>query len=41
MIGESLPLSTFKPGSYTIAVRVKDMALDKSYDLKETFRIVN
>lgn len=41
VIGESMPLSSFKPGSYTIAVRVKDMALDKSYDLKETFRIVN
>jgi hypothetical protein len=41
VIGESLPLSTFKPGSYTIALRVKDMALDRTYELKETFRIVN
>jgi hypothetical protein len=41
VIGEPLPLSTFKPGSYTIAVRVKDMALDKTYELKETFRVVN
>ncbi|MFL6245172.1 MAG: GWxTD domain-containing protein [Thermoanaerobaculia bacterium] len=40
VIGEPLPLSTFKPGNYTIAVRVKDMTLDRSYDLKETFRIV-
>ncbi|HEU4887932.1 MAG TPA: GWxTD domain-containing protein [Thermoanaerobaculia bacterium] len=41
VIGEPLPLATFKPGSYTITVRVKDMALDRAYDLKESFRIVN
>lgn len=41
VIGEPLPLATFKPGSYTITVRVKDIALDKAYDLKESFRIVN
>jgi GWxTD domain-containing protein len=41
VIGEPLPLSTFKPGNYTITVRVKDIALDKAYDLEETFRIVN
>ena len=40
VIGEPLPLSTFKPGNYAISIRVKDMALDKAYDLKETFRIV-
>lgn len=41
VIGEPLPLSTFKPGSYTITVRVKDMPLDKAYEMKESFRIVN
>lgn len=41
VIGEPLPLATFKPGSYAITVRVKDLALDKTWDLKETFRIVN
>jgi GWxTD domain-containing protein len=41
VIGEPLPLSTFKPGNYTISVRVKDIALDRTYDLEESFRIVN
>ena len=41
MIGEPLPLSTFKPGSYTITLWVKDIALDKSYEMAESFRIVN
>lgn len=39
-IGEAIPLATFKPGSYTISIKVKDVALGKSYDLAESFRIV-
>lgn len=39
-IGEAIPLATFKPGSYTITIKVKDIALGKSYDLAEAFRIV-
>jgi GWxTD domain-containing protein len=41
MIGEPLPLSSFKPGTYTITLRVKDIALDKTYEMAESFRIVN
>lgn len=39
-LGQAMPLATFKPGEYTIAVQVKDQVLDKSYDLKESFRVV-
>jgi GWxTD domain-containing protein len=40
-IAEALPLSTFKPGSYKLTLKVKDLALDKTYDLEESFRVVN
>jgi hypothetical protein len=40
VIAEAIPLSSFKPGSYTITVNMKDLPLDKSYELAESFRIV-
>ncbi|MDP9192041.1 MAG: GWxTD domain-containing protein [Acidobacteriota bacterium] len=39
-IGEAIPLASFKPGSYTITIRMKDLALDKSYDLVESFQVI-
>jgi GWxTD domain-containing protein len=40
LLGQSMPLESFKPGQYTIAVKVTDMALAKSYELKESFRVI-
>ena len=40
VIAEAIPLASFKPGSYTISIKVYDIALDKSYDLTESFRVV-
>jgi GWxTD domain-containing protein len=37
---ESMPLATMKPGSYTLSIKVNDLALGKSYDLKESFRVI-
>jgi GWxTD domain-containing protein len=37
---ESIPLASFKPGNYSIAVTVKDLALGKAYEFKDTFRVV-
>lgn len=39
-IGQALPLQSFRPGEYTIAIKLADKALDKTYELKETFRVV-
>jgi GWxTD domain-containing protein len=39
-IGEAIPLASFKPGSYTITIKMKDVALGTSYDLTESFRVV-
>jgi GWxTD domain-containing protein len=39
-IGEAIPLTSFKPGNYTITIKVKDIPLGKSYELAESFRIV-
>jgi GWxTD domain-containing protein len=39
-VGQAMPLQTIKPGSYTIAVKVTDVALGKTYDLQESFRVV-
>jgi GWxTD domain-containing protein len=40
VLGQSLPLTSFQPGDYTITVTVKDLALAKSYEFTEPFRIV-
>lgn len=40
VLGQSLPLTSFQPGDYTITVTVKDIALGKTYDFTEPFRVV-
>jgi GWxTD domain-containing protein len=40
VVAESIPLSSFKPGNYTITLKLADKALAKSYDLTESFRVV-
>lgn len=37
---ESMPLESVKPGSYTLTIKVTDIALGKSYDLRESFRVI-
>jgi hypothetical protein len=38
-VGQAMPLSTFKPGEYKLTVKLKDVALDKTWELSEPFRI--
>jgi len=40
ILAQSLPLASFQPGDYTIVVKVNDMAMGKSYEFEEAFRIV-
>jgi len=39
-VGQSIPLDSFKPGEYTLAVKVTDVTSNHSYDLSSNFRIV-
>jgi GWxTD domain-containing protein len=39
-IGQAMPLATFKPGSYTMTVKLTDTVLAKTYELSEPFTIV-
>ncbi|HEX6161571.1 MAG TPA: hypothetical protein VF111_15450 [Thermoanaerobaculia bacterium] len=39
-VGASIPLASFKPGDYSITVKVKDLTSNQSYEMKETFKIV-
>lgn len=39
-VGQALPLASFKPGTYTITVKVTDDILAKSYELSETFKVI-
>jgi GWxTD domain-containing protein len=39
-VGQAIPLSSFKPGSYTVAIKATDMTLNQAYDLTGTFRVV-
>lgn len=39
-VGQAMPLQTIKPGSYTIQLKVTDATLNKTYDLQESFRVV-
>ena len=39
-VGQSLPLESFEPGDYAIAVKVTDMTTKQPYDLQGQFRIV-
>jgi hypothetical protein len=40
ILAQSMPLESFKPGNYTIALKVNDIALGKTYEFKESFRVV-
>ena len=39
-VGNAFPLATFKPGDYTMNVRVIDTVTKASYTLSDTFRVV-
>lgn len=39
-VGNAFPLTTFKPGDYTINVRVVDAVTKASYTLSDTFKVV-
>lgn len=37
---QAMPLESFKPGTYTISVQLNDAVLNRTYDIEETFRVV-
>lgn len=39
-VGQAMPLQTFKPGSYKLAVKVTDLVSNQTWDLEGSFRIV-
>jgi GWxTD domain-containing protein len=39
-VGSSIPLSSFKPGSYTLKVKVTDTVKKVSYNLSDDFKVV-
>jgi GWxTD domain-containing protein len=39
-VGQAMPLATFKPGTYTMTVKLTDTVLAKTYELQEPFTIV-
>jgi hypothetical protein len=39
-VGQAIPLAGFKPGSYTMAIKVTDLTRNQSYDLTGAFRVV-
>lgn len=39
-VGQALPLASFAPGTYKIALKLTDAALNKTYELSESFRVV-
>jgi GWxTD domain-containing protein len=39
-IGNSIPLTSFKPGDYTFTVKIIDTVKKQSYTLSETFKVV-
>ncbi len=39
-VGQAMPLATFKPGTYTITVKLTDAVLGTTYELQEPFTIV-
>jgi len=38
-IGNSIPLTSFKPGQYTFTMKVTDTVLKQSYTVQDTFRV--
>lgn len=39
-IGNSIPLESFRPGDYTMRVRLVDSVLDQTYELERSFTVV-
>jgi len=39
-VGQAMPLSTFKPGDYTMKVKLVDTVLNKTYEVQESFKVV-
>jgi hypothetical protein len=39
-VGQAMPLSTFRPGSYTFTIKLTDTVLKKTYELSAPFRVV-
>lgn len=39
-VGQAMPLETFKPGDYTMKVKLVDNVLNKTYEVQESFRVV-
>ncbi|HET7434892.1 MAG TPA: GWxTD domain-containing protein [Thermoanaerobaculia bacterium] len=40
VIGEAIPTTTFRPGDYTISVKLTDNVNNKSYDFQRNFKVV-
>jgi len=41
VFGQAIPLSSFRPGSYTLSLKVTDLTLNQSYELSGTFRVID
>jgi GWxTD domain-containing protein len=39
-VGQAMPLASFKPGDYTMKVKLVDNVLNKTYEVQESFRVV-
>jgi GWxTD domain-containing protein len=39
-VGQSIPLASFEPGDYTLAVKITDLVGQRSWSLQSSFRIV-
>jgi GWxTD domain-containing protein len=40
VFGQAIPLSSFRPGSYTLSLKLTDLTLGQSYELSGTFRVI-
>lgn len=40
VFGQAIPLSSFRPGSYTLSLKVTDLTLNQSYELSAAFRVI-
>jgi hypothetical protein len=39
-VGQAMPLETFRPGDYTMKVKLVDNVLNKTYEVQESFKVV-
>ncbi|HWW62521.1 MAG TPA: hypothetical protein VN181_14205, partial [Thermoanaerobaculia bacterium] len=39
-VGASIPLASFRPGDYTLTMKVTDQVKNQTYDLDGTFKVV-